>query len=36
MDETTLSTLAKQTGQLHAQIQRAAAQTDNYWLTVRN
>jgi hypothetical protein len=36
MEETTLSTLAKQIEQLHAQTQRAAAQQINYWLTVRN
>jgi predicted nuclease of restriction endonuclease-like (RecB) superfamily len=36
MEETTLSTLAEQIGQLHAQTQRAAAQQINYWLTVRN
>jgi predicted nuclease of restriction endonuclease-like (RecB) superfamily len=36
MAETTLSTLAEQIGQLHAQTQRAAAQQINYWLTVRN
>jgi predicted nuclease of restriction endonuclease-like (RecB) superfamily len=36
MAEITLSTLAEQIGQLHAQTQRAAAQQINYWLTVRN
>jgi predicted nuclease of restriction endonuclease-like (RecB) superfamily len=36
MAETTLSMLAEQIGQLHAQTQRAAAQQINYWLTVRN
>lgn len=36
MAETTLSMLADQIGQLHAQTQRAAAQQINYWLTVRN
>ena len=36
MAETTLSTLAEQIGQLHAQAQRAAVQQVNYWLTVRN
>ena len=36
MAETTLSTLAEQIEQLHAQAQRAAAQQVNYWLTVRN
>ena len=36
MEEITLSLLAKQIGQLHAQTQRAAAQQVNYWLTVRN
>jgi predicted nuclease of restriction endonuclease-like (RecB) superfamily len=36
MEEITLSTLAEQIGQLHAQTQRAAAQQINYWLTVRN
>ena len=36
MEETTLSLLAEQIGQLHAQTQRAAAQQVNYWLTVRN
>jgi hypothetical protein len=36
MEEVTLSTLAEQIGQLHAQTQRAAAQQINYWLTVRN
>jgi predicted nuclease of restriction endonuclease-like (RecB) superfamily len=36
MAEITLSTLAEQIGQLHAQAQRAAVQQINYWLTVRN
>ena len=36
MEVTTLSTLAEQIGRLHAQMQRAAAQQVNYWLTVRN
>ena len=36
MAEITLSTLADQIGQLHAQTQQAAAQQINYWLTVRN
>ena len=36
MEERTLSLLAEQIGQLHAQTQRAAAQQVNYWLTVRN
>jgi predicted nuclease of restriction endonuclease-like (RecB) superfamily len=36
MAGTTLSMLADQIGQIHAQTQRAAAQQINYWLTVRN
>jgi predicted nuclease of restriction endonuclease-like (RecB) superfamily len=36
MEESTLSLLAEQIGQLHAQTQQAAAQQVNYWLTVRN
>ena len=36
MEQTSLSLLAEQIEQLHAQTQRAAAQQVNYWLTVRN